>query len=291
MIELLTAKELKKIKKEAKESGISAERLTQNLFLAFAEKKDWTLDEYIAFRIKTKENEKLRVQKEKEALSTFWTGYFDGATLPTNPGEKGIGAVLTSPDGAKHTISEKTGYGSNNEAEYQACVALLKLALSLGVKNIVVNGDSQLIVNQVAGDWIVRSQNLIPLNTEAKILASEFEKIVFQWIPREKNKEADKLSKAAFGDQALSKKESKGIWGTQTEIGKKLGLSAVKTGRLMSKHGLREEKNPSEFSLDNGMARKVFLTPMIIQYDWHIENVFNFLKDVVDENELVDNPV
>jgi ribonuclease HI len=91
-----------------------------------------------------------------------WLAWFDGAADP-NPGEASIGGLLVGPDGERVEISARVGHGTNNFAEYCALIAVLKTAVERRVTNIVVHGDSQLVVNQVNGEWGVNSAALRPL--------------------------------------------------------------------------------------------------------------------------------
>ena len=60
--------------------------------------------------------------------NSTWKAWFDGATNP-NPGERGIGGVLKGPAGERIEISENIGFGTNNEAEYAALMAVLDAAI------------------------------------------------------------------------------------------------------------------------------------------------------------------
>jgi ribonuclease HI len=75
----------------------------------------------------------------------------------------------------------------------------LKQALALGWTDISVQGDSKLVVNQVAGSWKVNKYNLKPLNAEAKTLLSKFQSAKVEWIPREMNTRADAAASKALG--------------------------------------------------------------------------------------------
>ena len=70
---------------------------------------------------------------------------------------------------------------------------------SPGWTDILVQGDSKLVVNQVAGSWKVNKDNLKPLNAEAKSLLSKFLSVKVEWIPREKNARADAAASRALG--------------------------------------------------------------------------------------------
>ena len=130
-------------------------------------------------------------------MSLTGKAWFDGA-CSGNPGPIGIGSILKLADGEIHTISKECGYGTNNEAEYSALIALLKQAIDLDVKELQIHGDSQLVVNQVAGKWEVHSDGLRPLRDTAQDLMRRIPKVELKWVRRDKNKEADALSSAAL---------------------------------------------------------------------------------------------
>jgi ribonuclease HI len=124
---------------------------------------------------------------------------FDGGAVP-NPGAHAIGVILIENGVVIKEISRKLdGIGTNNEAEYSAFIEGLKQAINLGWTDIVVQGDSKLVVNQVAGSWKVNKDNLKPLNAEAKLLLSKFQSAKVEWIPREKNSRADAAASRALG--------------------------------------------------------------------------------------------
>ncbi|MGB3907739.1 MAG: ribonuclease HI family protein [Methanomethylovorans sp.] len=124
---------------------------------------------------------------------------FDGGSVP-NPGIRGIGVILLEDDHVLKEISRKLdGTGTNNEAEYSALIEGLKQALALGWTEILVQGDSSLVINQVVGSWKVNKDNLKPLNEEAKLLLSKFRSVKVEWIPREMNFRADAAASRALG--------------------------------------------------------------------------------------------
>ena len=129
-------------------------------------------------------------------LSTRDTPYivtFDGGADP-NPG-KGYGSFhIASPTGLK--LLERRDYSdwgrpmTNNQAEYRTLIeALLYLKQKLGdrapVEHVRVNGDSQLVINQVQGTWKVRQEELKPLRNEAAMLGSGFGSISYRWHRRD----------------------------------------------------------------------------------------------------------
>ncbi|MGH2414988.1 MAG: ribonuclease HI family protein [Microcystaceae cyanobacterium] len=124
--------------------------------------------------------------------------YFDGGTFPLNPGHGGCGAVL-EVGGQKYSFWEYLGEReTNNRAEYGGLLLGLKKALEMGVTHLNVYGDSQLVINQVKGNYACRNRGLIPLWQEAQKLAKQFQSCDFQWIPREQNQKADLAASQAI---------------------------------------------------------------------------------------------
>jgi len=116
-----------------------------------------------------------------------------------NPGRGAIGATLKDTDGKLvTTVSQAIGMSTNNEAEYKALIAALQKALKLGAKQVEVLSDSELMVNQIKGDYKIKSTGLRPLYLEASRLLGCFERISIRHIPREQNAEADALANEAL---------------------------------------------------------------------------------------------
>ena len=105
--------------------------------------------------------------------------FFDGACRG-NPGPMGIGALLLENGKKIKEISKSIGKGTNNIAEWSALIEGLKLAKAHGCRDLEVRGDSQLVIRQITGRYMVKSENLIPLYNEAKKLCRNFEKINFK---------------------------------------------------------------------------------------------------------------
>ena len=133
---------------------------------------------------------------------------FDGGSRG-NPGLSGAGMVLyDSEDGSElwsgyQYLGEKN---TNNEAEYMGLITGLQCARSLGVENIVVQGDSQLILRQVDGKYKVNSPNLKSYHKEALSLSKEFESFQTSHIERARTGRADELA-----NKAMDNKSSKGF--------------------------------------------------------------------------------
>jgi ribonuclease HI len=132
---------------------------------------------------------------------------FDGASEP-NPGPSGSAYVIFSPietneegDQYREPIQEGFTYlpkATNNEAEYTALILGLTKALELGITELDVEGDSNLVVQQVQGLWKVKTASLVPLQSKANKLLWKFKKWTVKHVYREENTDADRLSKEAL---------------------------------------------------------------------------------------------
>ena len=128
-------------------------------------------------------------------------GYFDGASRG-NPGEAGAGAWLEDESGrVVWETARYLGKKTNNEAEYSAAILLLKAARERGAQKLTVRGDSKLVVSQLAKLWKINLPHLRELAQEAWSAAEGME-VSYEWIPREQNKRADKLSNEAIDAKA-----------------------------------------------------------------------------------------
>lgn len=122
--------------------------------------------------------------------------YTDGASSG-NPGPAGIGAVIQI-NGDKTTISEYIGKTTNNVAEYTALIKALQYTRQKKICSVEVYTDSELLVKQIHGIYRVKNEGLIPLYNEAISLLRSFDSFSIIHVPRERNKEADSLSKEAI---------------------------------------------------------------------------------------------
>ena len=186
-----------------------------------------------------------------------WTGWFDGATKRTNPGERGLGALLRAPNGQEFEIAEALDVGTNNTAEYLALIRLLETAHAQGARQLIVYGDSQLVINQVSGRWLIAAKDLVPLARRATELMKAIGDVRLQWIPREENERADELSKRALG-QGASTAVDEGEWAKQlTVIAGPFGLSAVALGKKLDLAKFRENGKPTALAVSLGVALRV----------------------------------
>ena len=124
--------------------------------------------------------------------------FTDGASRG-NPGPAAIGAVIKDErDRLITSISQTIGRTTNNQAEYQAIIAALEQALSLGTSHVDLHSDSELVVNQIKGQYQVKKASLRPFYLKVAQLASQFENFTITCIPREENEEADGLANLAL---------------------------------------------------------------------------------------------
>ena len=89
---------------------------------------------------------------------------------------------------------------SNNEAKYEALITALKLAKTLQIQHLAVFSDSQLVVNQVNGDFEAREPRMFEYLKVVQSLVCDFADFKISYIPREENVQADVLSKVASAD-------------------------------------------------------------------------------------------
>lgn len=124
--------------------------------------------------------------------------YTDGASRG-NPGPAGAGALLTDPAGnLLAEVSEPLGLATNNVAEYTALLRGLERALALGARRVRVFADSELMIRQLQGAYKVKNAGLLPLFQQARTLLRRFEEVSLTHVPREKNREADRLANQAI---------------------------------------------------------------------------------------------
>jgi ribonuclease HI len=130
-------------------------------------------------------------------MSDKATIFADGGSRG-NPGPAGCGAVILVGEEQLATVSEYLGVATNNVAEYKGLVFALEKALSLGISEVEVFMDSELVVKQMKGLYKVKNAGLIPLFMKAQRLRSDFSKFDINHVRREHNKIADSLANKAM---------------------------------------------------------------------------------------------
>ena len=116
-----------------------------------------------------------------------------------NPGPAAYGYVLETDDGtilAAH--GERIGVATNNVAEYRALIAGLEKALELGLDEVGVVSDSELLVKQMTGEYRVKNETLQELNEKASRLARRLGEVTYTAVRREHNELADRLVNEAL---------------------------------------------------------------------------------------------
>lgn len=112
-----------------------------------------------------------------------------------NPGSAGYGAIIRDHTGAVLAeLYEGIGVNTNNVAEYRGLIAALEWALAHGHRRLHIRSDSQLIVQQMLGNYRVKHAGLIPLYQRARRLSVEIGHVTFEHVRREQNTDADRLS-------------------------------------------------------------------------------------------------
>jgi len=116
-----------------------------------------------------------------------------------NPGPAAYGYVLEAEDGTVlDARGETIGVATNNGAEYRALIAGLEKAVELGIDELEVVSDSELLVKQMQGEYRVKNEALRELNDEANSLERKLGRVRYMAVRREHNELADKLVNEAL---------------------------------------------------------------------------------------------
>ena len=122
------------------------------------------------------------------------TAYFDGGAR-SNPGPAGYGVYIVDDGGnVLAELSGSLGNTTNNIAEYNGLIAALQWAADRNMTQLAIKGDSQLIIEQMRGNYKVKNEGLKPLYLKARALVMQIGNVTFEHVRREHNKEADRLS-------------------------------------------------------------------------------------------------
>jgi len=137
---------------------------------------------------------------KEEGQAQELTIYTDGASR-NNPGEAGAGVFILQNGNPVEKIARYLGKTTNNIAEYSAAIIGLEHAVKTGASRVKLLVDSELLVKQLNGQYKVKNEGLKPLHAQAKELIAKIGSVEVQYIPRERNKEADALANKAIDEK------------------------------------------------------------------------------------------
>jgi ribonuclease HI len=121
-----------------------------------------------------------------------WTLYFDGSARQQ---VGGAGVILIDPSGDQVKYMVHLEFkATNNMAEYEALILGFSVALSLGIRQLLVKGDSQLIIKQVRGECSCNEPRLATYLLHVRKLEKDFTALELQHVPRADNSAVDDLS-------------------------------------------------------------------------------------------------
>ena len=128
------------------------------------------------------------------------TAYTDGGARG-NPGPAGYGVRVETERG--DLIDELCGFlgsATNNIAEYNGLLAALRYANEHGHRSVRIKSDSELLVKQMLGQYRVKNPGLQTLYQQAQTLARALERVTYEHVRREQNKDADRLANQAMDE-------------------------------------------------------------------------------------------
>lgn len=124
--------------------------------------------------------------------------YVDGASRG-NPGPAAVGTAVYTESGEElYSRGKRIGRATNNVAEYRAVMEGLAVARELGANAVVVRLDSELVYRQLMGVYRIKHPDLKRLGEDVGRAAAAFDRCEFQQIPREENREADRIANTAL---------------------------------------------------------------------------------------------
>nr|GEW80975.1 reverse transcriptase domain-containing protein [Tanacetum cinerariifolium] len=148
------------------------------------------------FIVKRPEEDSLDTLMEvEEELPEPWILFMDGSSC-TDGSRAGL--ILTNPEEMEFTYALRFRFdATNNEVEYEALIAWLRIAKQMGVKNLQPNVDSRLVANQVNGTCVTKEVNMIRYLEKVRTLTSSFKAFSIRQVARSENKNFDALCKIA----------------------------------------------------------------------------------------------
>ncbi len=167
-----------------------------------------------------------------------------------NPGPAGYGCVVWSADHqtvlAEH--GQAIGITTNNVAEYRGLIAGLEEARRLGANDVAVSMDSKLVVEQMSGRWKVKHAAMAELHQQARALASTFDSVTYQWIPRAENSYADRLANEAMDREQQTTVADPPAGAVAVPPAAWTGNQGAPTRMLLLRHGQTEFSRQRRYS-------------------------------------------
>jgi probable phosphoglycerate mutase len=137
-------------------------------------------------------------ERSAEHAQGAYTAQIDGASRG-NPGPASYAVLIRRPNGeVLDQLKKEIGRGTNNVAEYYALIAALDYAQAHRISKLRVRSDSELLVRQMKGHYRVKSFALRQLHERARRLAASLAYFAIEHVPREQNREADRLANEAL---------------------------------------------------------------------------------------------
>jgi ribonuclease HI len=122
-----------------------------------------------------------------------WRMYFDGSLKLQGAG---AGILFIAPRGEQLKYALQLLFpASNNAAEYEALIHGLNIAISLGIKRLMVYGDSLVVISQINKEWACSNDSMRKYYTAVRKLEDKFEGLEFHHVERDHNATAGTLSK------------------------------------------------------------------------------------------------
>ncbi|MFJ3668192.1 bifunctional RNase H/acid phosphatase [Streptomyces sp. NPDC090106] len=156
-----------------------------------------------------------------------------------NPGPAGYGSVVIDAVTGETLVerAEFIGVATNNVAEYRGLLAGLRAAHELDpAASVHVRMDSKLVVEQMSGRWKIKHPDMKPLALDAARIHPP-DRVTYEWIPREQNKQADRLANEAMDAGARGEQWSESGAGPARAGGAAVASAAVASGTVKAGAG------------------------------------------------------
>jgi ribonuclease HI len=177
------------------------------------------------------------------ADTDVFTIHTDGAARG-NPGPAAYSYVIEGPGLPDIEVKERLGATTNNITEYTALVQALEHASTLGARRLLIQSDSDLMVQQMNGTYRVKNEGLRPLFEKARQLCKRFDAVTLRHVRREENTRADRLCNEALDGDSVRPKGKARPKKVAPERAERVRDEAVQCLRTMA--GAWARGNPQE---------------------------------------------